>query len=330
MPFLPIQALLLLSLPQQPSRSGHTTTNTTFEAVESFIVSLIKERSVEANILGHNSDIDPVAVAFLMPGRSSSANLSEADGLASYDQAMKRHHLLSDEELSQMLNSVDSTCKDVLPAKDEQVTYVRSWALQVQELARLVDAWIEVGIAIPEAWSWLVDAFVLDNPTKIIHVRYVGSTRGKTAYTRFVEDLPTARQAGILSEFRATLLDIAPRAYEAARTFEVRNARLPSSGPPATRDLREQLLIAFFGRANLLNVQAGSFDASKAGPEPADVDFLKTRNTGFFGKFAKCSQPVPRAMVEALREWQAHIAELVVGKPQSTRSALSQDKSGVL
>ncbi|SCZ91752.1 BZ3500_MvSof-1268-A1-R1_Chr5-1g07650 [Microbotryum saponariae] len=94
-----------------------------------------------------------------------------------------------------------------------------------------------------------------------------------------------------------------------------------SAASPAARDLREQVIIAFFGRHNLLNVQAGGIYASYA-PNPSDIDFLKSPTSRFFQNFAQWSKPVPRAMIEQLKHWKDYIADLVASNPQSTRSAV--------
>ncbi|SCZ91749.1 BZ3500_MvSof-1268-A1-R1_Chr5-1g07648 [Microbotryum saponariae] len=204
-----------------------TDTTTPLRHVHSLVISRLRDRLVKSNIQFDQQEVSATGLNFLFETVGGDLGTPESFAFASYERATTRHHLLSDQELARVLVLVESTSSDPNPPEDEHVTYVRSWALQVEELALLVEAWVQAGIAVPESWSWLVDAFAHEDPNKVIYVRYVGSTRGQTAYNRFIEDR-CQRKTGIVGEFLGTLLEVAPRAYEHGKTFEIRNARLPS------------------------------------------------------------------------------------------------------
>ncbi|SGY82850.1 BQ5605_C009g05600 [Microbotryum silenes-dioicae] len=197
-------------------------------------------------------EISADGLSFLFETVGGDLGTLESFAFASYERATTRHYLLSDQELARLLDLVESTSEDLNPGEDEHVTY--------------------------------------EDPNKVIYVRYVGSTRGQTAYNRTIEDR-RQRKTGIVGEFLGTLLEVAPRAYEHGKTFE-------------------QVIIAFFGRDKLLNVQAGGFYASYA-PDPSDIEFPKSPTSRFFQNFAQWSKPVPRAMIEQLKHWKDYVADLM-------------------
>ncbi|KDE07209.1 hypothetical protein MVLG_02432 [Microbotryum lychnidis-dioicae p1A1 Lamole] len=157
-------------------------------------------------------EISADGLSFLFETVGGDLGTLESFAFASYERATTRHYLLSDQELARLLDLVESTSEDLNPGEDEHVTYVRSWALQIEELA------------------------LLEDPNKVIYVRYVGSTRGQTAYNRTIEDR-RQRKTGIVGEFLGTLLEVAPRAYEHGKTFE----NFAQWSKPVPRAMIEQL-----------------------------------------------------------------------------------------
>ncbi|SCV70386.1 BQ2448_1780 [Microbotryum intermedium] len=263
-----------------------TSTNT----IEQTVVLTLKQRFVD---LAYNADDVTAATAahLLSPRQSSFTPTSELGALC--DLAMNNNIEMSNELLSKILCLVESTEDNPGPGELEQIFYVRSWSLTIKELPRIV-------------------AFQC-----LIYIQYVGTTRGKSAYRPMIED-KARRKTGLIGEFLMALRTEAPQAFDAAAAFEVlRNTRLPESASNEERDLGERLLIAFFGRDNLLNVQSGGFYGQYV-PSEDDFKFFETHHSSFFEMFAQHSAPVDAEKLDALEDWPAVVEAAIDEWPEAT------------
>ncbi|SGY98246.1 BQ5605_C035g11452 [Microbotryum silenes-dioicae] len=174
---------------------------------------------------------------------------------------MRRSIELPDEALGNILDLVESTESSPHPGKNDQVFYVQSWRLRIEELARVVGA---LGLAISPAWSKLVDQE--DSPSKF-------SFDNKK------------RTTSMLGAFLMALRVEVPDAYNnAAKAFKVRNARLAELATRDERDLGERVLVSFFGREQLLHVQWGGH-YGQYDPEWQVFEFNETHHSGYFALF---------------------------------------------
>ncbi|KAI7161419.1 hypothetical protein KC349_g2859 [Hortaea werneckii] len=196
---------------------------------------------------------------------------------------------VTDVEMLSILDLERSNEQTPAPAAGSHIYYVRSFCLTIKELLGVIGSWERKRIWAGECLAWkTATEFILD-PDEEVYVRYVGMTTRLSAWGRYADDL-ARREGGIYGAWIEALGSRCPHVLTECRVYS-----FPQKSTRAFRgkagqilplferhvDLREQCLIALFGRSTLLNRQAGGWHSSY---QPSDADhsqFLKLQTDAF-------------------------------------------------
>ncbi|GAB1737900.1 hypothetical protein NU219Hw_g2372t1 [Hortaea werneckii] len=206
-----------------------------------------------------------------------------------WERLMSLPMSVTDVEMLSILNLERSTPETPTPPAGSHIYYVRSFCLTIVELLRVIDSWERKRIWPGECLAWkTATEFILD-PDEEVYVRYVGMTARGSAWGRYADDL-ARREGGIYGAWIEALGNKCPHVLTECRVYS-----FPQKSTMAFRgdagqilplftshvDLREQCLIALFGRSTLLNRQAGGWHSSY---QPSDADhtqFVKLQTDAF-------------------------------------------------
>ncbi|KAJ3011083.1 hypothetical protein HKX48_007038 [Thoreauomyces humboldtii] len=262
-------------------------------------------------------NVNAATTAFLCPVTDDDPRAREKLGVIL--QIVRGQHMtVSDEDMVEALQLVESTADDLPTPQSTHLYYIRSWTLSTAELRHIIQVWEDEDIRPPDAWAWLGRVICRDD-SDLCYMRYVGTTKGTTPFLRFMDD-QSERTGGMLSDFQAALMEASPEAYAAGKTYTMSSATLsiiapapapapaPASAPAVPLLVcchpgdRERFLIAFFGLDYLLNVQTGGFYPSYL-PSPTDRDLFAALNTAFFPTMEAQAQPIDADTAGRLATW---------------------------
>ncbi|KAJ3037765.1 hypothetical protein HDV00_001350 [Rhizophlyctis rosea] len=228
------------------------------------------------------------------------------------------HLFVTDEELSIAMQLVEEPSEESVETlvDGEQVSYIRSWAIEVGELAKMVARWNNEDCLYPEVnhWNQAIAAHPREN---VIYLRYVGTaTSPKTPQEPFEEDIKTGK-SGFLDEFLSMRQEVVPLSYQTARVFKVKQATLPAFAAAPHRDDRERVLIHLFGFETLLNQAGGGFYASYL-PKAHDHALFKQINTDVFAWIKGESKSPTLAVRQKITTWANSVAKFADEHPTTT------------
>ncbi|TPX73006.1 hypothetical protein SpCBS45565_g00121 [Spizellomyces sp. 'palustris'] len=217
----------------------------------------------------------------------------------------------------------ESTAQDAVRSAEspgQELYYIRSWAMTVEDLYQLIERWQEDEINPEEVYYWLSPFLMLPSDQRIdkmCYVRYVGKCRSPMVpYKRMWSDMKQ-RDSGLLCHFTTILERRFPDTYASGRTFEFPRATLDVFVSDQVRDDRERILVAFFGRESLLNQQPGGFYASYI-PDITDHTLFETLRTQFWSRFRRASAVCSQSIKVGLVEWVTQITGITETYPVET------------
>lgn len=156
-------------------------------------------------------------------------------------QIMQNNTRFSDEQLMRYLA--------IAPAEERRqqrsrttTYYMRSWRVPPATMFSILEQWNEDQVEYATTNAWF--AWLLQNPNEDMHIRYVGMTN-RMARERHNEDILQA--SGILGKFYNTLQHVDPNTFNNIQISYFYRATTSSSSQ-RLKDLREQIIIAFFWR----------------------------------------------------------------------------------
>ncbi|KND03938.1 uncharacterized protein SPPG_01388 [Spizellomyces punctatus DAOM BR117] len=266
-------------------------------------------------------NISRSSINFLTDGMHESPHT--VDGML----ALLRNHMeVSDASMMDVLGLRESTVDDIIRAEEDaekngqELYYIRSWAMTVEDLYQLIERWQDDEIDPEEVYFWLSPFLLLpadQRSDNMCYIRYVGKCRYPTVpYKRMLADM-RQRDSGLLCHFTTILERQFPDTYASGRTFEFPRATLDVFVSDQIRDDRERILIAFFGRESLLNQQPGGFYASYV-PDITDHTLFETLKTQFWYRFQRASAACTESIKAGLRDWITEITGITEAYPVET------------
>jgi hypothetical protein len=254
------------------------------QKIRDLVSQTVRKRLQAKNIL--TSDLEDSFFSFMLPKNNSTAT----DWEALLDSPLA----VSTGRLRTMMNMRASTNRSAPAPPGHTVFYLRSFAFtRAQFLDVLQDAYegnFGAGSYADRLCSAISD---LDAPDQApLFLRYIGKTTQGTAWVRHVHDLNHA--------FSSTqvILQACQRLYPeimtAAEVYEFPDAELTfvlQDHHQRIADVREQALIALFGRETLLNTQVGGSQATFSLQKADELAFAKVE-TNLLEHFQACSECV--------------------------------------
>ncbi|KAJ8658217.1 hypothetical protein O0I10_006225 [Lichtheimia ornata] len=152
----------------------------------------------------------------------------------------------------------------------------------------IFDQWADDQVEFTATDAWF--ARLLENPNEDIYLRYVGMTNG-TAMERHTQEVH-GQAGGLLGMFYNTLRRVDPATFNNVNIyyFYRTTATEMSQYTQRMRDMKEQIIIAFFGVENLLNTQYGG-RLSSYQPSSHQTGRLERFRSRFFSLFQQHATP---------------------------------------
>ncbi|KAI7873578.1 hypothetical protein K492DRAFT_175662, partial [Lichtheimia hyalospora FSU 10163] len=204
----------------------------------------------------------------------------DAQAVAQLQQIMQDNTRFTDEELMQHLAIAPEPAER--PRIPLTTYYMRSWRVPPLTMRMIFDQWTENDVEFTATDGWF--ARLLENPNDDMYIRYMGMTDG-TAMARHIEDTH-GQVGGLLGMFYNTLQRVDPDTFNNVNIYYFWRTTATERAffTRHMRDMREQIIIGFFGVENLLNTQYGGQFASYE-PNPAQMGRLEQYRSRFFGMF---------------------------------------------
>lgn len=241
----------------------------------------------------------------------------------------KRGMFVSDEDIAEIFRLKLSTVDSPPFGSDTQAFYyLRSLAMTVGQLKKIIAHWVSNGQQFDEAEVWMEAIRTspsVDDAT-IIYIRYIGMSERRnrsqriSAYDRVEEDM-RGRRYGVLRAFEESFKYLFPNHTNAWKVYEFVDAEIryfpkrKSENPLGTNPElgrsglisqvvqdRERILIQYFGFPMLLNRQRGGFHASYVIRSKESAVYCRTRPTFFEQLSRRPTSPTMEVMAR-IEDW---------------------------
>jgi hypothetical protein len=238
---------------------------------------------------------------------------------ADWDRLLESPMRVTDADLQDMFEIHRST-SSTTQLGNETRYYVRSFMYEVGELEAVLDNLRTDGTVLPNMDKW---GEVLEplSDGDAVFLRYCGMSRAVTAWGRHQHDLKIL-PATVLGRILRTTTELYPDIVNSANVFEFPMATV-SFGAVAEQsvlDIREQALIALFGKDTLLNSQKGGKHLSTQIGRELD-DELYTVDMPVVNLLRSKTIPCDSITAEAVAAYASTVQNYANDNPHSTGTA---------
>ncbi|KAK4891095.1 hypothetical protein LTR27_010302 [Elasticomyces elasticus] len=270
------------------------------------------------------SGLSPQILNFLLPSGVSSAE---------YWQRLLEYPLfLTDVEMASIMRLEQSTPSTPNPLQGSHLYYVRSFRLTIGELLAIIADWEAKEIFFEfyeECQAWKRATEFVQDQSEEVYIRYIGMSTTVSAWSRFARDL-AERKNGFYSAWLEALMKHCPHVIQTCNVYSFPQATTKafrgSQGQllaldVAHTDIREQALIALFGREFLLNRQGGGKHTSYQPPEN-DIALFQKLGVKAFSTLEQLSSTTDyheptSEMQSAVSSWIHSVCDLGMANPDA-------------